>query len=140
MSVSKHLNEKQIRGLEKLGDALLPGSVAWPSFSKSRCSRHVDRILDFMPAKDLEDLKGLLSVMGILPRFLIQFVIWFLERSLSMPGPLGGVLRFARIGIRGLVMSLYYGDPEIHGLMGYQVSVYRGDLSGSQPQSSQPTV
>ncbi len=122
------LNPRQVRGLNKLGNAILPGEGEFPSFSSLECVKEVNRILDYMPAQDLADLKLLLFILSFLPQFLIGLFVRFLESSLSMKGPLGGPLRFIRIGLRGLVMTLYYGHPKIHSVIQYQVGVYTKDL------------
>ncbi|MEW6055523.1 MAG: hypothetical protein AB1540_02840 [Bdellovibrionota bacterium] len=129
MTPSKHLSENHLRGLEKLGDALVPGDKELPSFSKLKCVGEADRILDHMPASDLKDLKFLLSLLAVFPQFLVLVFIWVLELGSKIPGPLGAQLRFIRIGVRGLVMSLYYSDPRVHSILGYSVSIYTKDLS-----------
>ena len=48
--MSKHFSPRQLKGLDRLGDTMLPGDGEFESFSAARCSREVDRILDFMPA------------------------------------------------------------------------------------------
>jgi hypothetical protein len=45
--------------------------------------------------------------------------------------PWVAVLRLIRIGLRGLVMSLYYGDSGVLERLGYRVSVYTDDLKRS---------
>lgn len=141
--MSKNLSRLQIRGIEKMGDVLLPGDGELQSFSASGCVSEVDRILDYMPAKDLGDLKGLLAVMGLLPGFVVGWFLAFLERTPGW-GDWAAALRFARIGIRGLVMTLYYSHPQAHRVLGYQVGVYTDDLRGgkgaSQKAAVQPSV
>jgi hypothetical protein len=141
MQLSKHLNERQLRGLEKMGTTLIPGDGVLPPFGVSECSRHVDRVLDYMPAPDLADLKMLLGLMSFLPMPAIWLFMRFLEASVNLP--FAGVLRFARIGIRGLVMTLYYCDPGVLKVLEYQVDVYTADLdsgahdSGARKNTSQ---
>ena len=128
MTQSKHLSPVQIRGIDKLGDSMLPGDSDFPRFSESHCVAQVDRILDHMPVSDLGDLKTLLGILGALPGWFAAFLIWVLERGAGMPGPIGAQIRFIRLGIRGLIMSLYYGDEKVLQTIGYQVSVYTADL------------
>jgi hypothetical protein len=113
----------QRKGLNKLGDALVPGDGDLASFSRSGCAGQVGRVLEHMGAADLADLRGLLTAMAILPSPLVRVFAAFLEWSLGLPGPLGGVLRFARLGVRGLVFTLYYSDPGTLRTIGYEVSV-----------------
>lgn len=142
-ALSKHLNEKQLAGLNKMGQVMLPGYDDLPPFSETNCVRHVDRIIDHMPETDLNDLKLLLTLMGFFPTFLVRGFLAFLELSGSIPGFIGSLLRFARIGVRGLVMTLYYSDPAITDKLGYKVSVYTEDMrgngshAGSKPSTSE---
>ena len=127
--VSKHLSSRQIRGINGIGDVLLPGAPrkdgreAFPPFSETGCVRHVDRILDYMPAQDLSDLKLLLWILGWLPSGAVRWFVNFVEKSPQFNNPLGPILRLIRLGLRGLIMTLYYGDEQIHRRMGYEVRV-----------------
>lgn len=140
--MSRHLNDRQIGAIEKVGDILLPGDGKLPAFAQSRCVQSIDRILDYMGEQDLSDLKMLLTLFAYLPSFFIGIILRFLEWSPLVPTFLGGgVLRLMRIGLRGLVFTLYYGDPKIHQVIDYKVRVYTDDIknSGSKkavPQSS----
>ena len=125
--MSRHLSLLQLKGIDKMGNCMLPGDGELASFSASGCSSEVDRILDFMPAKDLGDLKMLLTLMGLLPAFVISLFLGFLERTPSW-GAWAAPLRFVRIGVRGLIMTLYYSHPQAHKVLGYQVGVYVDDL------------
>jgi hypothetical protein len=125
--MSKHLNERQIHAIDKVGDCMIPGDGELPRFSTTCCSSQVDRILDFMPDQDLSDLKMLLGILAFFPGFLLALLFRMLEASPAIPGPIGALFRQIRLGMRGLIMSLYYGDPKILGLLQYKVSVYTGD-------------
>lgn len=125
---SKHLSARQLIGLNKVGDTLLPGHEDLQSFSQLGCSRHADRILDYMSAQDLGDLKMLLTLLSFFPGFLVDWLMRFLELSPSVPGSLGALLRFMRLGLRGLVMTLYYCDPKTLNVIGYDAKVYTGDF------------
>lgn len=134
--MSKHLSNLQIQGINKMGNVMLPGDGEFASFSASGCVSEVDRILDYMPAKDLGDLKMLLALMGILPMFLVGWFLAFLERS-PYWGDWAAPLRFVRIGMRGLIMTLYYSHPQAHKVLGYQVGVYTDDLRGGAGKPAQ---
>lgn len=128
MSVSKHLSARQLAGIEKVGDVLIPGDEESPRFSASGCVASVDRVLDFMPAQDLSDLKLLLTLLSWLPAGAVAAFLGFLERGKDSNGPLWGVLRLIRVGLRGLVMTLYYAQPAAADRLGYKVGVYTADL------------
>ena len=130
--MSKHLGARQVAGLEKMGNVLVPGDGELASFGASGCSSEVDRILDHMPGSDLKDLKLLLTLMSFLPMFIVAWFLAFLELSPRMPDWIAGPLRFVRLGIRGLVLTLYYSHPQAHQVLGYKVGVYTGDMKSDQ--------
>jgi N-acyl-phosphatidylethanolamine-hydrolysing phospholipase D len=126
--VSKHLSLRQLRALEKIGDILVPGDKDLPSFSRSGCVSHVDRILDFMPAGNLREMKRVLSVVSFMPRLLVRVLLRWLHAGLWPPGPWAAPLRILRLGLRGLVMSLYYSGrvgPNFEGPAPLDVLSYR---------------
>lgn len=136
---SRYLSGTAWRGLERLGDAVLPGDDQFPSFSRLGCAEHVDVLLGEMPADDRQSFITLLKVIRFVPGFLLRGLTRVLERSLNVPGPVGAAMRFLRLGIKGVVLSLYYsgekggsyqGQTPLE-LLDYQVSVYTGDLSNS---------
>lgn len=131
--LSRHLSGLQIAGINKVGDTLLPGADEFPSFSQAGCVRHVDRILDYMPEQDLSDLKLLLLLLGLMPSFLVRALLGWIDHSPASTGPVGPLLRLIRLGLRGLVMTLYYGDDAILKKIGYAVQVRRGTSEISLP-------
>lgn len=133
---SRHLTSRQMRGLSKLGDAYLPGDGVLPSFSATGCAEHVDEVLDNLPEVDRDSLQLLLTLLSLTPQFKLVWLARFLEWSPKIPGPLGAGLRFLRMGIKGLVLTLYYSGKtgaEYHGpkpleVLGYEVGVYADDV------------
>ncbi len=107
-SISRHLDRRQLRGLVMIGDVLVPGDGDLPSFSRLGCVAHVNRLLDFMPDDDLRGLQGVLSAASVLPRSLVAALLRWLEAGLWPPGPWSPPLRVVRMGLRGIVLSLYY--------------------------------
>jgi hypothetical protein len=128
---SKHLGSLQIAAINKVGDVLVPGAAGFPKFSSSGVVKQVDRLLDHMPPGDLGDLKVLLTILGFFPPFMIAAVMRLLEWAPRIPGPIGAVLRLVRLGLRGIIMSLYFQDARVHQALGYRVSVYTDDLKKS---------
>lgn len=134
---TRQLSRTQLRGLKRLGDAYLPGDEQLPSFTELGCAAHVDTILDEMPADDRRSLKLLLGVLAFTPRVLVIALAWCLEAAPHVPGPLGGPLRFLRMGLKGLVLTLYYSGRRGPGytgrtpleVLGYRVGVYTADVN-----------
>src|SRR5688500_4332489 len=108
MKNTRQLSKFQFLGLQKLGNAFVPGDGEFPSFSASGCAEHVDCLLDEMPEGDLGDLKTLLLLLAFVPVFMIRGLLRFLEWSPSIPGGFGSILRLMRFGMKGIVISLYY--------------------------------
>lgn len=130
------LNLRQYTGLQKLGDAFAPGDGELPRFSELGCAEHVDSLFAEMPASDAKDLAMLLWVFSWFPGFALKGVWWILESTQGLPGPVGALLRFLRLGLKGLVTTLYYSGKKgrsytgksPHEVIGYQVGVYTADL------------
>ena len=135
-ALSKHLNARQVQGLNKVGNCMLSGRDDLPSFSTLNCARHADRILDYMSAQDLGDLKLLLTLLSFFPGFLVGWLMHFLELSPGIPTSVGALLRFMRLGLRGLVMTLYYCDPKAQTIIGYDAKVYTADF---KPELTPPS-
>ena len=110
MTTSKHLTAGQLAALQRLGDILVPGDSEFPSFSQSGSIEHVDRMLDYMYESDLSGVKALLSIFRFTPSFLIRGIMLLTEKQGSVPEPLGQVFRMANLGLKGVVMTLYYSD------------------------------
>lgn len=125
--MTRYLDARQLRGLDKLGDVYLPGDGELPAFSATGCASEIDSVLEYLPEGDRSDLGLLLRILGWLPVFLVAAFVWLTERGESFPGGVGALLRFARIGTRGLVMSLYFDHPEVLRVLDYEVGVVLDD-------------
>lgn len=127
MSTSRHLNAAQMRGLAKVGDLVVPGDDVMPSFTQSGSLAEVDRMLDHMTDFDRDGVKLLLTLFCWLPRFVGSAILWVSEHDRSLPGPLGAACRMVNLGIKGVVMSLYYSDlgptPRILPAIGYDAKI-----------------
>lgn len=133
------LSKLQRKGLRKLGNVYCPGDAHMPSFADSGCDQHVDVLLPHMNAADVSQLKLLLTVLAVLPHRLVGILTrwWESVDPNGKPGPISSLLRFLRLGVRGLVFSLYYsgrvgrkyeGSTPL-AIIGYDVMVYTGDVN-----------
>lgn len=104
------LNHRQLVGLEKLGNIIVPGDRDLPSFSASRCALQADRMLAYMSDSDRTSICGVLSVFGALPQLLVKALFWLTEQHGKLPDAVAAPFRMANIGLRGMVVSLYYSD------------------------------
>jgi hypothetical protein len=124
---SKFLTEREIAGILNLGDVFIPGEGELPPFSKSNGIGEVDRVMAYVPPQDLKDLKMLLGILGLMPAFVSRLLIWVTEKGRDLPSPVGDVLRLIRIGLRGVVFSLYYAQSSVSKSLGYNVQVERSE-------------
>ncbi|WP_192930437.1 MULTISPECIES: hypothetical protein [Corynebacterium] len=115
MSNDYSLNATQLKGLNRLGDLVIPGGHGYPSFSESRAARGIDGMLPYMYAGDRDPLKGLLFACAYLPRPVITALLTMVAAHAKVPGPLAAVFRLAHVGIKGIVHSLYYSDLQVGG-------------------------
>lgn len=118
------MHSLQISAVEKIGNIYIPGDTDLPSFQSSQCIQHLEKLLEPMPQKDKEDLGMLLWVFAFLPRPFVYLFILFIEKiSDFKPLPGLGIFRLIRLGLRGLIFSLYYGHADVLKRMEYSVSV-----------------
>ena len=125
--ISRHLNRRQLKTMERLGNILLPGYNNLPSFSETGCLFHIDTVLETSP-DDTHTLKTVLSVLSYLPDSALRWVLLRLETAGQLSGWPGAQLRLLLLGIKGIVFSLYYsghGSPNstcnVQQIIGYRV-------------------
>lgn len=115
---SKHLSARQVRGLLRLGDTVAPGDHDFPPFSQTEFVTHVDRMLDYMEPDDRQGLGLLLNLFSLSPKWAIKSLLLLCEQESRLPHPVAAPLRLLRLGLKGLVFTLYYSgleDKEGHG-------------------------
>jgi aldehyde dehydrogenase (NAD+) len=110
MKISKYFSQNQLHGLLKAGDVILPGTDVSPSFSSLGCIDHVDRMAAYLDRDDLSGLRTLLSIFRFTPRWAIRLLMTACMKNDRFPGFMGATLRTIELGIKGLVMSLYYAN------------------------------
>jgi len=116
--MSQFLSPRELSALKRIGDLMLPGDSDFPSFSQTGCIAFVDDLLRFMDPKDREDVKTLLKILSFLPSPLLRA---FLKLCQTQWTP---TLRMIELGLKGLVMSLYYSNktaPQYTGRTPYDV-------------------
>lgn len=116
--MSQFLGLRELSALKRIGDLMLPGDSDFPSFSQTGCIAFVDDLLRFMAPKDRDDVKTLLKALSFLPSPLLRAFLT-LCRTRWTP-----TLRMIELGLKGLVMSLYYSNktaPQYAGRTPYDV-------------------
>lgn len=112
--MSASLSATQLKGLHRIGDILIPGDEALPSFSASGCAAAASRMLPYLNDGDRRALELLLSVSRFLPRPAVRALFWLTEQHRLLPERLAAPLRVANLGLKGVVMTLYYSDVGTH--------------------------
>ncbi len=107
---SRILTPSQQAGLLRVGDVIIPGDRQFPSFSRSRCADHVDRMLAYMNDADLQPLQVLLGLFRYCPKLVLRGLMALTDQHQAFPDAIGAVLRMINIGIKGMVVTLYYSD------------------------------
>ena len=101
-----------LKGLAKAGDIIIPGQNGFPRFSDTDFIKHIGRMSDYMYEDDRSGFKLLMLLMGLMPSFMVRFILWVATFHNSIPGPLTPVLRQINIGVRGVIYTLYYSGLE----------------------------
>lgn len=124
------LTRRQRTGLLRLGDAVVPGDDAMPSFSRSGAAAGIDRILPYLHQGDRDSLLLLFGACAVLPRSAIRGLVALAAGADRFPGPLAAPLRMTNIGIKGVVCSLYYSDivtgpwqGHVHRVIGWDATI-----------------
>ncbi len=110
MMISKYFSQNQLKGLSKAGDIILPGTDISPSFSKTGCINHIDRMAGFLSEDDLGGLQILFGIFRWTPKWIISLILKACNHNKSFPGFLGAGLRMLEIGIKGATFSPYYAN------------------------------
>lgn len=107
------------RRLERIGDAIVPGDARLPSFSKSGAVRFAPEAMGALAEADRKALLAVVGVLGALPRWAISLLFRLVGGLKLVPGTAGAPARLLWVGLRGLVLSLYYSEPEIRRRIGW---------------------
>lgn len=107
------LSSLQESGLKKIGFFYCPGEQGLPEFAVSGCLRHWNRVFDALSEADRSDILLLLRVFGWLPSRWVGWILGWMEKKKSQREYLPAALEKIRIGVRGLVFSLYYTEIKI---------------------------
>lgn len=121
MKISRYFTPRELHGLRRAGDLILPGTDASPSFSQTGCIDHIDRMAAYLNTDDLDGLRLVGGLFAWWPRWSIRLLLKLCTRGQRLPGPLGAALRLMEIGVKGAVMSLYYANVSGEGYRGPKV-------------------
>lgn len=123
------ISKSQIKGLHKLGKAILPYFEGFPSFEQTEPEKHVNRMIDYMYPDDRQAILVILSMFSVLPVFIIRWKISFIDFGAKLNGITGAPFKMLQIALKGLIFTLYYSDftdgKLIHGKIGYDAKIVK---------------
>ena len=99
---------RQLKGLQKLGDVMMPGGQGFPAFSETGCLAYVDTAMGSAHPDDIRDFGMLLLFFYAAPITVIHWVLKLADNADRFPTAVAALLRKLNIGIKGVVVSLYY--------------------------------
>lgn len=124
-----------LKGIEKAGNVLIPGSPGMPSFSEAKLLKDLHRMTDYMNADDREGLKLLMMLFAFMPSFFIHFILYIASKHETFPDAIGAVLRQINMGVRGVVFTLYYSDLDQDSI--FQSLNYKTGINGPFTQDTE---
>lgn len=126
---SNYFNGIQLTSLQRIGDLYAPANGCLPRFSDTGCIEYIDDVLESVEPDDVQLLGILLLVLRITPLFVINWLISAMDHHHRYPEFIAGGLRLISLGLKGVIMSLYYSglkgsDSQVQGVhdaMGYSL-------------------
>jgi len=126
---SDYFNKTQLASLQRIGDLYSPGNGSLPSFSDTGCIEHIDDVLESVNPDDVQLLSILLFVLRFVPLFMISWLITAMNNHHRYPEIIAGLFRLISLGLKGVIMSLYYSGLQgsnnqaqgVHEAMGYSL-------------------
>lgn len=107
---SRYFSKRAIKGLNKVGDILIPANGEFPSFSEYAGIEHVDAMASYAPEEDIESLSVVMAIFSFLPTFVLRMIVALLATAQKRKGPLAPLLRQLNLGLRGLIFACYYAE------------------------------
>ncbi|OUS31261.1 hypothetical protein A9Q99_04500 [Gammaproteobacteria bacterium 45_16_T64] len=129
LGASEYYTRKQLNGLNKLGDIVVPRNGSYPSFSDTGCCEYIDEVMTPADTGDIAAFGYLLLGFNYAPTSLITLILWLANNAERMPGLIAPPFRMLNISLRGVIYSLYYSNkthssytgPLVHDVIDYNV-------------------
>ena len=106
--MSKILSPSALKGLNKIGDIMVPKNGEFPAFSEVGGLEYIDDLVAYAPEGDISDLGMVLSILSFMPTFVLQWLVNKLEDAQNSDGFLSPIFRQLDFALRGLIFSCYY--------------------------------
>ena len=104
------LSPAALKGVERLGNVIIPGDGDFPSYSESGCIECVNEIAALAPEDDIQALGMLLGILSIMPTFVLRWLCGMMMKANAYPEFMAVPLRQLNIGLRGIIVSPYFGN------------------------------
>ncbi len=136
------MNQRAWLGLIKLGDTLIgtpKTDEQLPPFAtvvnESRTKKDLEEVFEQIEGDERRQLEQLLTICGYLPRFILSFFWVAVSVASRWSGPAGTTARQLKLGLRGLLVSLYFSTPETNVVLGFQPKVLSPESHSLNPHS-----
>lgn len=108
MKKSRFLSKRSIKAFNRMGNIMMPKNGEFPKFSDYGGVEHIDKMLEYAPQADREDLDMLLTVLSFMPGFVLRFILWLCLRVSETKTPIFTLLRQLNLALRGMFFACYY--------------------------------
>lgn len=108
--MSKILSKSALKAINRIGDVMMPKNGELPSYSELGGIEHIDEILRYAPESDMKDLDMVLSILSVMPKFVLKWLIKKMSQSYNKGGGLWVVMRQLDFGLKGIILSTYYSE------------------------------
>ncbi len=110
LGASELYSRQQLKGLNKLGDQMIPANEEFPSFSQTGCIEYIDTVMGAAHKDDQQAFGLLLWVLSYTPTLFIQWLLKLLDKTETLPPVMAGPFRLLNVSLRGVVYTLYYSN------------------------------
>ena len=108
--MSKILSKTALKAINRIGDVMIPGNEELPSYSYYGGIEHIDEILRNAPESDMKDLNMLLSILSVMPKFVLKWLVNSMRQSHKRGGGIWVIMRQLDFGLKGIILSTYYSE------------------------------
>lgn len=126
-----------IKGILKAGDVIIPGEGKFPKFSQTPFIKDLGRMSNYMEPADRADFKLLMTLMAFMPSFLIRLILKIAALHESFPVFIGALLRQINIGVKGVILTMYYSGMGDEGEAILENLGYRTEINTPMSQDTE---
>ena len=108
--MSNILSKSALKAINRIGDIMMPKNGELPSYSELGGIEHIDEILRYAPESDMKDLNMVLSILSVMPKFVLKWLIKNMSQSYKKGGGLWVIMRQLDFGLKGIILSTYYSE------------------------------